>query len=622
MNGPDAVLEAALAYARRGWAVFPAHGIIDGRCTCRGNSTCKPGKHPRTRDGLHSATTDAGRIRAWGTRWRSSNLAIRTGEPSGLVVLDIDGPTGEGSLTQLELSNDPLPVTACVMTGGAGRHLYFAHPGQPVKSSVGRLSPGIDVRADGACVIAPPSRHASRRQYSWCTGRAPWRIDLAEIPDWLLALLSTEKSPAEGRQVQLEIFSQGTRNQELLSLAGSMRRRGMSAEEIEAALLAVNEYRCRPPLGTEEVHSIARSAGRYPPAAQKRATGQWEGRAPTEPSGRDAAPILVRLSEVEPASVRWLWPGRIPIGKLTLLAGDPGLGKSLVTLDMAARITRGAPWPDGQDESEPSSVILLSAEDDAADTIRPRLDAAGADVERIVHLVAVEEAGEERSFNVARHLDQLDTAINQTPGTSLIVIDPVSSYLGGVDSHANAEVRGVLEPLARLAGTRGVAVLAVTHLRKSSGKAVYRMMGSLAFAAAARAVWCVIKDLANEQRRLLLPVKANLAPDTGGLAYSVQHPDGSPVIAWEPSPIPGDAEKHMGTSSGRGQEALDEAVDFLRCLLAHGPTPVCAVQREARELGISAAALRRARARLGIKPHKNGYQGTWLLALPKGAHEE
>lgn len=146
-------------------------------------------------------------------------------------------------------------------------------------------------------------------------------------------------------------------------------------------------------------------------------------------------------------------------------------------------------------------------------------------------------------------------------------------------------------------------------------------MGSLAFAAAARAVWGVTKDEADEKRRLFVPVKANLGPDAGGLAYAVREEDGQPSIAWEPTLIPGDADQHMGTRSA-GHHAADEAVDFLRTLLAQGPLPVRVVEREGLEAGFSNSALRRGRARLGLRPYKDGYQGRWVLGLPKGAHDE
>ncbi len=275
--------------------------------------------------------------------------------------------------------------------------------------------------------------------------------------------------------------------------------------------------------------------------------------------------VIVRLSDVEPESVEWLWPGRIALGKLTLVAGDPGLGKSFLTLDMAARVSTGAGWPDSPGQrTDPGGVVLLSAEDALGDTIRPRLDAAGADVSRIVALEAIRSVGDvrgggresARAFDLSRDLPTLEEAIRSVGDCRLVVIDPVTAYLGGVDSHKNADIRGLLAPLGALAERHRVAVVAVTHLNKASGgPAIYRAMGSLAFAAAARAAWAVTKDEPDPRRRLFVPIKNNIAPDTGGLAYRIEPlgVDGCPVVAWEPGPVNVSADDAL--AGGRDEES-------------------------------------------------------------------
>ena len=188
-------------------------------------------------------------------------------------------------------------------------------------------------------------------------------------------------------------------------------------------------------------------------------------------------------------------------------------------------------------------AALLSAEDDPADTIRPRLDAAGADVSGVNLIQAVEwydgDAGERvtRSFSLERDAAALEEAIEQTPDCRLVIIDPISAYLGGTDSYKNADIRGLLTPLSQLAQRLRVAVLAVTHLNKSAGPAMYRSMGSLAFVAAARAVWAVVKDQEDASKRLMLPIKNNLAADTSGLSYTVVVPSGVPSLAWSDQPV-------------------------------------------------------------------------------------
>lgn len=338
-------------------------------------------------------------------------------------------------------------------------------------------------------------------------------------------------------------------------------------------------------------------------------------------------PVLVRLSDVKPEQVDWLWFGRIALGKVTLFAGDPGLGKSFLTVDIAARVSRGLAWPDAPGvATTPGGVVLLNAEDGVADTIRPRLDAAGADVDRIVALQAIRSVGVngrelDRAFDLSCDLPALERAIRSVDGCRLVVIDPVTAYLGGVDSHKNAEVRGLLAPLSTIAEKFGVAVLAVTHLNKAGGgPAIYRAMGSLAFTAAARAAWVVTKDHDDPQRRLLLPIKNNIAPDTGVLAYRITPTgvDGCPVVAWESVPVHVTADEALAGSGHQagGRAKRDDATDWLAALLAHGPRLSCDVERDARAAGHTLATLKRAKEDVGVVARKVGFRGPWEWALP------
>lgn len=194
---PQPVL-AGRIYARRGWPVFPCHTPKpgDGGCSC-GLADCgSPGKHPRVRNGLHAATTDLAQIRRWWQRWPRANVGVRTGAPSGLVVIDID-PAHGGRVTLARLVDEHGPFhqgTRSVRTGGGGWHHYFVHPGQPVRNDAGRkLGPGIDIRGDGGYVLAPPSLHASGRRY---TLQRP-AGEIAELPKWLSVLLTAEPERPE-----------------------------------------------------------------------------------------------------------------------------------------------------------------------------------------------------------------------------------------------------------------------------------------------------------------------------------------------------------------------------------------------------------------------------------------
>jgi len=175
----------ALALARRGWPVLPCHHPEPSGCSC-GQADCpSPAKHPRTRRGLHAATTDVATVERWWQAWPEANIGVRTGaapDGAGVVVIDIDpAHGGSESLGELEDANGPLSVTLEAVTGGGGRHLWFAHPGIPVPNSAGRLGAGIDVRGDGGYALVSPSRHASGGRYRWA--EAP----LAAMPPWLLA---------------------------------------------------------------------------------------------------------------------------------------------------------------------------------------------------------------------------------------------------------------------------------------------------------------------------------------------------------------------------------------------------------------------------------------------------
>jgi len=335
------------------------------------------------------------------------------------------------------------------------------------------------------------------------------------------------------------------------------------------------------------------------------------------------SPDLLNLSSVTPTTIDWLWPNRIPVGKVSLLAGDPGLGKSLITVDIAARVTTGRFWPELTDQAQRGGVVLLSAEDDTADTIVPRLHAADADLSRIHLLTAIEwydsdrNKKTQRSFSLERDLPALATAIDKTPGCRLVVIDPISSYLGKTDSHKNADVRAVLAPLAELAQQKQVAVLAVSHLTKAGGPAVGRVMGSLAFVAAARAVWCVACDKEDKSLRLLLPVKCNLGPRPTGLSYKVLNPEGQPYLAWSPEPVEVDTDEALAADSEYGAERRD-AKEWLREALADGPLLSKDLERMAKESGHNWRTVKRAKAELGVIAQREGFgrDGTWHWKLP------
>lgn len=341
----------------------------------------------------------------------------------------------------------------------------------------------------------------------------------------------------------------------------------------------------------------------------------------SKPLGETAKTIC--FADVAPEKISWLWFMIIALGKLSLLVGDPGLGKSLVTLVMAARTSLGGLWPDGS-PCPIGNTIFITCEDDPADTIRPRLDAAGADVSKIHIVTAVCKAdGKKKTFTLD-NIPALEEAIIRIGNVKLIVIDPISAYMGGSDSHNNAEVRGVLAPLSELASKYKVAIVAVSHLNKGSGQAIYRAMGSLAFVAAARAVWAVLKDKDDPNRRLVLPIKNNIGNDTSGLAYRVATAaNGAPCLEWEPGPVNVDVAWAMTpamTSGGDSGERQEAKAWLIECL-SNGGLPAKDIEREAKDAGFSLATLRRAKQDAGIKSVKASFGSGWIWTIPEDAHE-
>lgn len=341
----------------------------------------------------------------------------------------------------------------------------------------------------------------------------------------------------------------------------------------------------------------------------------------------DGGPVLIRMSDVTPEEVSWLWPGRFALGKPSLIAGDPGLGKSFLTIDIAARVSRGAGWPDTPEAPQcPGGVVLLSAEDGISDTIYPRLATAGAVMDRIAVMQAVRKVEDgkaaEKPFDLSTDLSALEAAILQVPDCKLVVIDPLTAYLGRVDSHKNAELRGLLAPLGNLATRHRVAVIAVTHLNKSTGgPAIYRTIGSVAFSAVARSAWGVTKDVRDPDRRLMLPIKNNLAAMRGGLAFRVEAGgvDGGAALAWEADAVLMSADDAMGAEglSRPSRTERDDAAEWLLDYLADGPKPYEEIERAVKDAGMAMGTVRRAKAALHIKSTKAGPSGGWEWELPK-----
>jgi hypothetical protein len=330
------------------------------------------------------------------------------------------------------------------------------------------------------------------------------------------------------------------------------------------------------------------------------------------------------LSAVEPEEVSWLWPSWLALGKLALVDGDPGLGKSAMTLDLAARVSAGKAFPDGA-ECEPAGVVLLSAEDGLADTIRPRLDAAGADTTKILALATVpDEDGHDRLLSIPEDLGLIEKGIRRVEA-GLMVVDPLMAFFSGdTNSHKDQDVRRALAPLAGLAERTGASVLVVRHLNKAAANnPLYRGGGSIGIIGAARMAFVVGKDPQDENRRVLAPTKNNLAVPPTSLMFGLEEAEsGSVRVNWlGQSEV--SASQLLATPRDEEQaDARGEAVEFLNDVLADGPVPAAQVKEESEDAGITDITLRRAKKSLGVLAYRENAagekrgSGRWMWKLP------
>ena len=340
-------------------------------------------------------------------------------------------------------------------------------------------------------------------------------------------------------------------------------------------------------------------------------------------------PVLVNLATVQREHVEWIWPGRLARGKLHMLDGDPGLGKSTTALDLAARLSRGAAMPDGSPGMAPAGVVILAAEDGIADTVRPRLEAAGADLDRIVALTAIVDGDGERMPGLPLDLAAIEAGIRQV-GAALVIVDPIMAYLpADVNAHRDQDVRRALAPTAALAERTHAAILAIRHLNKSGGAhAVYRGGGSIGIIGAARVGLLVARDPDDDARRIVAVTKNNLAPEPPSLAFQLVPDDviGAARVEWLGESEHGaSALLAIRTDDPEEGGALAEAVDVLRTILADGPMAARAAEREAHDAGITRSTLHRARKAAGVRSDRIGglgKAGAWQWSLePKALTE-
>lgn len=344
---------------------------------------------------------------------------------------------------------------------------------------------------------------------------------------------------------------------------------------------------------------------------------------------------IVRGCDLKPEAVRWLWPGWLAAGKLHILGGAPGTGKTTLALSMAATVTTGGRWPDGT-RAPLGNVVVWSGEDDPADTLMPRLILAGADTKRVYFVGDVIDAEGKRAFDPAKDMRPLADKLDGIGDVRLLIVDPIVSAVAG-DSHKNAEVRRALAPLVDLAGRMGCALVGITHFSKgtASRDPTERITGSLAFGALARVVLVAARhqeqDGEGEARRVFMRAKSNIGRDDGGFAYELRQEElaGYPGViascAVFGEAIEGAARDILAeadSTDDAGGDSLADAKRFLLDLLADGPMPSKAIRADCDGAGYAWTTIRRAKEALHVDSVKEGghfsgkQQWVWRLPLP------
>ena len=328
--------------------------------------------------------------------------------------------------------------------------------------------------------------------------------------------------------------------------------------------------------------------------------------------------IYRTLADIEPEEIPWLWPGRVPLSMLSLLVGDPEQGKSYLTLDLAARVSTGAPWPDTGHATR-GHVVILSDEDHAGYVLRPRLEKLRGDASRIEIVETIKEERQPlRAFRIDRDLVRLANFVESVQA-SLVVIDPLNNYLGrSIDPHKDTEIRSLLMPLALLAKACKTAIIAVMHLTKDRERSVlYRVLGSIGYVGVARSVLGVASDPDRPDRHIFGPVKLNIAKAPTCLAYQITD-DG---LEWETSPV------HINLDNlFRGEESIDydapqreKAKCILLDILANGQqVSSTEADKHRNAAGVSRRTWLRAREELGVTATmlQNVHPAIWVLSLP------
>lgn len=675
------IKEQALLYAQqRSWYVFPSPpggekmGLLSAD-TSNGNRW--------------GSTISLDEINAYFTRWPNANIGIATGVNSKIFVLDIDTMSGHGvdgvaALKQLQAEHGVLSVTLMAKSPSGSLHYYFNYPAEQQVRMRPALTVGIDVKGEGGMVIAPPSIRPGAGEYIWMNDN-----NVADAPDWLLALII---EPEGFRQPKLpgEFDAEADIAELRLAMAAiphsddtwmTWNRIGMALwrasggeafDLFDAWSKQWHSYnarntkqrwksyeRSRPvELGAGTIFYLAHLAdpdwrALNTPENEAKVQqilngyvlpprkGKGKGNEQISRISQTKTSIVVSAFDIAPQPKDWIWPGHLLRGSQELLTGLPGLGKSQVQINFIACLTAGLPWPDGTTPLTLMDVVMLTAEDNLAQEVIPRLIAAGADLHRVHILKMIRNQGKDRQFLLAEDLDELERKVtSELPNVGLITIDPITAYMGGkMDSHKATEVRSQLGPLKDFAERTNIAVSTVTHPAKASGpRAIDQFIGSQAFIAAGRIGHVCVDEMSEPEeegeqrvptgRVLFTHAKHNASRRMPTFVYQIEEVEittniTAPKVVWSPETVSTTADEAVASASGldSGSKKLRAQIrlqNFLCMRLADGPVSAKVIEREAAGLGFNVNQLQWARKKLQIQPERIGGfagSGEWMLKL-------
>jgi len=535
-----------------------------------------------------------------------------------IIDVDVKHVNGFESLAKLEALLGKLPATRTQNTPSGGRHYIYRQPSGydiPKADPISKDYPGVDLQANLCYILLPPSFTDAGKYET--TDNSP----IIDAPiAWCEFALAAKKSNENKADPRPGDIPQTQRNATLTSLAGSMRSRGLTQPVIESALLEVNHSQCVPPLPDSEVLTIARSVSRYEPKSTKITHNQ----SPNEEIERikalnrdDILRSLITMDQVESKKIQWWWYPYFAFGKPHLISGDPGSAKSTVSSGFCTLLTRGG----GSDMGiKPviGNVILLSAEDDRSDTIKPRLEAMGADCAKVI-------IPKER-FSLSDSGIALLEKIVQYTNPVMVIIDPISAWFdANVNLNASNEVRKYLAQLSEIAAKYNLILIMIRHLNKGKQeKAIYRGNASIDFTGAARSELMAVKDEDTGDFGLI-HIKSNIAPLGKTISYSLTDngPDSPPTFSWA-----GYTDLKYSDTTEQSHSSLDEATAWLFQRLQSGKVESNELINEAKKNGINFATLKRAREKLTKENEVISYKdktvknGHWYVELVQGKSGE